>query len=65
MPFKILLTGFEPFGKDEQNPSSEAINRISQIDGMEIRKLVLPVTWSGAFVKMLSVWNEFDHDGLQ
>ena len=64
MPLKILLTGFEPFGKDERNPSSEAVNQVPQIDGMEIRKLILPVTWSGAFVKMLSVWEEFEPDGI-
>ena len=29
MSVKILLTGFEPFGKDGRNPSSEAVERLS------------------------------------
>lgn len=41
---KILVTGFEPFGGERQNPSAEVIKLLSDvIGGAEIIKLTLPV----------------------
>ncbi|MFO7168627.1 MAG: pyroglutamyl-peptidase I [Chloroflexota bacterium] len=41
----VLLTGFEPFGGDQVNPSLEVVRRIGSegVDGLRISTLVLPV----------------------
>ncbi|WP_258083442.1 pyroglutamyl-peptidase I [Thermococcus thermotolerans] len=45
---KVLVTGFEPFGGEEINPSWEAVSRLpDEIDGAEIVKRQLPVTFNG------------------
>jgi pyroglutamyl-peptidase len=43
---KVLVTGFEPFGGDEVNPSLEIIKRLSgvTIEGGEIVTCLVPVT---------------------
>jgi pyroglutamyl-peptidase len=41
---KLLLTGFEPFGGENRNPSAEIVTGIpAQIGDAEIIKLILPV----------------------
>lgn len=46
---KILLTGFEPFGKEKTNPSWEVAKNIrDNIMGAEICKLKLPVVFKKA-----------------
>ncbi len=45
---KILLTGFEPFGGEEVNPSWEAVERLRAPEGTELRKLRLPVVFREA-----------------
>lgn len=43
---KILVTGFDPFGKDVINPAIEAVNKLADtIDGVEIIKLKLPTVF--------------------
>lgn len=64
MSLKVLLTGFEPFGADTCNPSSEAVRKLPDSDGKEIKKLILPVTWSGALDRILSVWEDFKPDAV-
>ena len=45
---KVLVTGFEPFGGEEINPSWEAVSRLpDRIEGAEIIKHQLPVTFNG------------------
>ena len=40
----ILVTGFEPFGSLEHNPSQALLDLLpSEVDGKPIRKAVLPV----------------------
>ena len=40
---KILVTGFDPFGKDTINPSIEAVKRLpDKINGVKIIKLEIP-----------------------
>ena len=44
---KVLLTGFEPFGKMEKNPSWEAVKLVSERPGKNVAvyKLLLPVEY--------------------
>ncbi|WP_054839422.1 pyroglutamyl-peptidase I [Thermococcus sp. JCM 11816] len=46
---KVLVTGFEPFGGEEINPSWEAVKGglPNEIEGADIIKFQLPVTFSG------------------
>lgn len=44
---KILVTGFDPFGKDTINPAIEAVKRLpDEIDGVEIVKLEIPTVFN-------------------
>ncbi len=61
---KVLLTGFEPFGAKKYNPSYEAVLGVGDIDGIEIKKLCLPVTWDGAPEKLTREIDEFDPDAV-
>lgn len=46
---KLLVTGFEPFGGAETNPSWEAVRLIpDHLDGAEVHRLRLPVAYSRA-----------------
>lgn len=45
---KFLLTGFEPFGGGTHNPSWDCLSRLSPIEGVELIKLRLPVTFAHA-----------------
>lgn len=46
---KALVTGFEPFGGERMNPAWEAVRRLPDtIDGTELLKLEVPVTFAGA-----------------
>ena len=46
---KVLITGFEPFGKDTINPSYEAVSRLPDtINNAEIIKIKLPVVFNEA-----------------
>lgn len=43
---KILVTGFDPFGKETINPSIEAVKLLpDEIDGVEIIKLEIPTVF--------------------
>lgn len=45
---KVLITGFEPFGGAERNPSYDAVSALPDIENTEIKKLFLPVVWDKA-----------------
>ena len=48
-PRRLLITGFEPFGKDSLNPSWEAVNHLPEkIGPWTLEKLLLPVTFGEA-----------------
>lgn len=51
----ILLTGFEPFGGDLRNPSSEACALLDgeDIAGHRVRTLTLPTAFNAAALKLL------------
>ena len=61
---KILVTGFEPFGGDNRNPSGESVRMLTTNENTEIRKLILPVSWQRAFPEIEKVWNEWKPDAL-
>lgn len=43
---KILVTGFDPFGKEETNPAIESVKRLADtIEGAEIEKLEIPTVF--------------------
>lgn len=47
---RLLITGFEPFGKETVNPSWEAVSRLpSEVGGYSLTKLLLPVVFGKAF----------------
>jgi pyroglutamyl-peptidase len=47
MPDKILVTGFEPFGGMEANPTQQIVASLDRdaVPGVEIHTLLLPVTY--------------------
>lgn len=51
---KLLVTGFEPFGGEEVNPSLEAVERLPSVIGeYEITKLIVPVVFGEAAAVVL------------
>lgn len=47
---KLLITGFEPFGGEQINPSWEAVSRLPEVVGVyNISKILLPVSFHNAF----------------
>lgn len=47
MPDTLLVTGFEPFGGMEANPTQEIVSSLERdvLPGVEVRTLLLPVTY--------------------
>ena len=46
---KLLITGFEPFGGEDMNPSWEAVKRLQgEINGYSLEKLLIPVVFGEA-----------------
>ena len=56
---RILLTGFEPFGKATLNPSSEIVKQIS---GDNIITAILPVAYTQSAEKLLALIAEHNPD---
>ena len=62
---KILITGFEPFGGEQINPSWEAVNRLpNQINEYQIIKLRIPVVFSEAARIVLNKAEEICPDAI-
>ena len=60
---KLLITGFEPFGGENINPSWEALSRLpSEINGYSLTKLLLPVTFGKAAEKVMKAADEISPD---
>lgn len=60
----VLLTGFEPFGGDEHNPSGEAVHLVAaRWTGPEVLiTAVLPVTFEGAAARLRQLIDEHRPD---
>ena len=56
---KILLTGFEPFGKASSNPSGEIVKQIS---GENIITAILPVAYAQSAERLLALIAEHNPD---
>lgn len=53
---KLLITGFEPFGSENVNPSYEAVKRLSdKIGDYEIEKYELPVVFHDSWTELRAV----------
>lgn len=61
---KILLTGFEPFGARTVNTSYEAVLRVKDAEGFDVKKVCLPVTWGGAVTKLYREIDCYDPDAV-
>ncbi len=60
---KLLITGFEPFGKDRINPSWEAVKRLPDvIGGFELLKLQTPTVFGVAAETVLEAARDFCPD---
>ena len=60
---KLLITGFEPFGGEEINPSWEAVKLLpSEINGYTLTKLLLPVVFARAAQTVIELAEEIDPD---
>ena len=60
---KLLITGFEPFGGEEINPSWEAVKLLpSEINGYTLTKLLLPVVFGRAAQTVIELAVEIDPD---
>ena len=56
---KVLLTGFEPFGKASSNPSGEIVKQIS---GENIVTAILPVAYTQSADRLLALIAEHNPD---
>ena len=56
---KVLLTGFEPFGKASSNPSGEIVKQIS---GNNIVTAILPVAYTQSAKRLLALIAEHNPD---
>ena len=60
---KLLITGFEPFGGEQKNPSWEAVNLLpNEINEYELTKLRIPVVFGEAAEKVIAVADELSPD---
>lgn len=60
---KLLITGFEPFGGEEINPSFEAVKLLpDEINGYKIEKLLIPVVFGEAAETVIRTAETVDPD---
>ncbi len=60
---KLLISGFEPFGGDDVNPSWEAVRILPDVIGeYELVKVCLPVVFGEAARKLITLYSQTDAD---
>lgn len=64
---KVLISGFEPFGGKELNPTSLLVHSLAQREieipsGMTVDQILLPVTFEESFHLLQNRINEFNPD---
>ena len=61
----LLITGFEPFGGEEINPSWEVVSRLTdEINGYTLTKLRIPVVFGKAAEAVLAVAEKINPDAI-
>ena len=62
--YKLLITGFEPFGGDTENPSEILVNNLSEerYEQINIKKVILPVTVKEAGKQLVEALDAFKPD---
>lgn len=62
---KIIVTGFEPLGKEKMSPSWEAVKRLSdEINGAEIIKLQIPSIYFSSMEILIQKIEEIKPDAI-
>ena len=62
---QLLITGFEPFGGEEINPSWEAVNLLDdEINGYSLTKLRIPVVFGEAAEMVIASADEIRPDAI-
>lgn len=63
---KILVTGFEPFGGMEVNPTSSLVNSLQEetLEGYEIHSCTLPVVYDHCVQTLITKINEVNPDAV-
>ena len=60
---KILVTGFEPFGGENRNPSADVVKKLpDKISGAEIVKLIIPVVREKSSTEIKKAVEKFSPD---
>ena len=60
---RLLITGFDPFGGEQLNPSWEAVKDLpDRIGDLQITKMEIPTVFGLAAEKVLAASNELDPD---
>ncbi len=61
---KVLISGFEPFGNHAENSSQIIAELFKEVDlpGLEIRSIILPVTFSSCFDHLKAEIENFNPD---
>ena len=59
---RVILTGFEPFDGNGFNPSWEAVKQVNAPEGIELRRLHLPVVYQKAPAILLKEMREWVPD---
>jgi len=64
MKGKVLLTGFEPFGEDDVNPSMEIAKSLDgiEVNGYQVVARVLPVEWGTVKDRIETLMDEIQPD---
>jgi len=63
---KLLLTGFEPFGGSQVNPSAQVVDRLAQngIPGVALHSAILPVDRQGGPAALLNAVRALHPDAI-
>lgn len=61
---KIIVTGFDPFGGGNINPSIECVKALPEIEGVELIRLELPTVFKESAVSLNEVINDVKPDAV-
>lgn len=61
---KLLLTAFDPFGGASVNPALEAVKRVGDIPGVEVKILEVPTVFGASVAAVTAAVEEFRPDAV-